>query len=185
MRAHKAARSPLPLAVLIASLALVAGLSVGGSYALWNGDAPISGTQIRSGTLTATVAVGDTGSPTATSAAFDPAAFDGMLPGETRSATLTVGNVGTTPFAVAAFVDAASAANPYVSWALAPGACAAPVGAAVPLGSTPQNVGGPLTASTFASFCLTVDLNPDVPAAAVGTTIADFTLLLDANQYRP
>ncbi len=185
MRERQARRSPLYPALLTASLALVAGLSVGGSYALWNGDAPISETEVRSGTLTATVAVGDTGSSAATSAAFDPAAFDGMLPGEARSETLTVGNTGTTAFLVAASLDAASAASTEVSWALAPGSCAALSGAAVPLGPTPQNVGAPLLGSTFWSYCLTVTLAPDVPAAAAGTTVADFTLLLDANQYRP
>ncbi|WP_426625505.1 hypothetical protein ACPPVW_05435 [Leifsonia sp. McL0607] len=184
MRERQARRSPLYPALLTGSLVLVAGLNVGGSYALWNGSAPISETEVRSGTLTATVAVGDTGSPTATSAAFDPAAFDGMLPGEARSETLTVGNTGTTPFLVAASLDAASAASTEVSWALAPGSCAAP-GAAVPLGATPQNVGSPMLGSTFSSYCLTVTLAPDVPADAAGTTVADFTLLLDANQYRP
>ena len=184
MRQRQARRSLVPPALLTASIALVAGISVGGSYALWNGGAPISETEVRSGTLTATVAVGDTGSPTATSAAFDPAAFEGMLPGEARSETLTVGNTGTTSFLVAASLDAASAASAEVSWALAPGACAAPAAAAVPLGATPANIGGPLAGSAFAPYCLTVTLAPDVPADAAGTTVADFTLILDANQYR-
>ncbi len=129
--------------------------------------------------------VGDTGSPTATSAAFDPAAFDGMLPGEARSETLTVGNTGTTTFLVAASLDATSAGSAAVSWALAPGSCAAPAAAGVQLGAAPQNIGGPLTGATFSSYCLTVTLDPEVPADAAGTTVADFTLILDANQYRP
>ncbi len=185
MRERQARRSLMLPALLTASIALVAGISVGGSYALWNGGAPISETEVRSGTLTATVAVGDTGSPTATSAAFDPAAFDGMLPGEARSETLTVGNTGTTTFLVAASLDATSAGSAAVSWALAPGSCAAPAAAGVQLGAAPQNIGGPLTGATFSSYCLTVTLDPEVPADAAGTTVADFTLILDANQYRP
>lgn len=185
MRERRQSRSSLHIALLAASLVLVAGLGVGGSYALWNDSSPISETDVRSGTLTATVAVGETGSPTATSAVFDPATFDGMLPGEARSQTLTVGDTGSTAFLVAASLDAASAASTAVSWGLAPGSCAAPDGASVPLGSAPQNVGVPLAASTFSSFCLTVTLAPDLPAADAGTTVADFTLLLDANQYRP
>jgi hypothetical protein len=181
----RARRSLLFPALLVAPIALVAGLGVGGSYALWNGGAPISETEVRSGTWTATVGVGDPGSPTATSAAFDPATFVGMLPGETRSATLTVGNTGTTSFLMAASLDADSAANRQVSWALAPGSCAAPSGAAVPLGATPQNVGGALPGGTFSPYCLTIALAADVPESAAGTTIADFTLVLDANQYRP
>ncbi len=189
MRRPQARRSALHPALLTASIALVAGVGVGvdvgGSYALWNGAAPISGTEVRSGTLTATVAVGDTGSPTATLAAFDQAAFGDMLPGEARSATLTVGNTGTTAFLVAASLDATSAASPYLVWVLAPGACTAPAAAPVKLGDSPQNVGDALPGSTFASYCLTVTLSPDVPASSAGTTVAAFTLLLDANQYRP
>lgn len=185
MGERRARRSLLLPALLAAPIALFAGLGIGGSYALWNSAAPISETEVRSGTLTATVAVGDTGSPTATSAAFDPAAFEGMLPGETRSATLTVGNTGTTSFLVAASLDATSAASRQVSWALASGSCGAPSGVAVPLGATPQNVGAAVLGGAFSPYCLTIALAADVPAAAAGTTIADFTLVLDANQYRP
>jgi len=185
MGERQARRVPLYTALLTASVMLVAGVSVGGSYALWNGASPISETEVHSGTLTATVAVGDTGSPTATSAAFDPSAFTDMLPGEARSATLTVGNTGTTAFLVAASLDAASAASPYLVWALAPGVCAAPAGAPVQLSASPQNVGAALIGSTFASYCLTITLSLDVPASSAGTTAAAFTLLLDANQYWP
>ena len=185
MRRRHGRRRLLRPALLTASIALVAGIGVGGSYALWNGAASSSGTEVRSGTLTATVAVGDTGSPTATLASFGPSAFADMLPGEARSATLTVGNTGTTAFLVAASLDAASAASPYLVWALAPGVCTSPAGAPVQLGASPQNVGDALIGSTFASYCLTVSLSPDVPASSAGTSVAAFTLLLDANQYRP
>ncbi len=46
MRERQARRSLMLPALLTASIALVAGISVGGSYALWNGGAPISETEV-------------------------------------------------------------------------------------------------------------------------------------------
>lgn len=172
-------------AFLVVILAVAALTITRGSYALWNATAPIASTTIVSGTLTATIAVGATASPTSTTAEFGPATWAGMLPGETRLADFTVANTGNTPFTLAASLDDATASNGDVRFAAGPAPC--PDGGAdlETLTETAVRIGPVQTASQALTYCLAVTLLPDVPASSQGSSIAAFTLLLSADQETP
>ncbi|HEV7184852.1 MAG: hypothetical protein ACHP7F_02045 [Actinomycetales bacterium] len=153
------------------------------SFALWNAAAPITSTTIVSGTLTATVAVGDVASSESTSAEFPPGTWSGMLPGETRRSTFTVANTGTAPFALEASLDSASASNGFVVIGVGPAPCSGDGTGEQTLTDTPAPVGQTQSASQAVTYCLSVTLSPEIPASAQNTTIVSaFTLFLTANQ---
>lgn len=157
-----------------------------GSFALWNGSAPITATTVVSGTLTATVADGDVASSTSTSAQFAPSTWSGMLPGESRQAAFTVANTGTTPFGLAASLDAVSAASTDVHFAAGVGPCPSDAAGLQPLSDTPIHIGQTQSASDSVTYCLSVTLDPGIAPSAENTTVlAGFTLYLSANQATP
>src|SRR3954466_458147 len=112
------------------------------SLALWNVSAPIASKTVVSGTLTATVALGDVASPTGTSIDFAPDTWSGMLPGESRQSDFTVANTGSTPFTLAASSDTDTAANRYVRFAMGPAPCATDSTDLTALTGMPVAVGG-------------------------------------------
>ena len=176
-------RLPGRATLLIAVIAVAILTLTHVSYALWNGATPIAPTTVVSGTLTATVAIGDEPSPTDTSAEFPPATWSGMLPGETRRSTFTVANTGTTPFQLDAHVDSASAGNPYVQFTVVAAPCSTDGTGEQILTDTPVALGQPHPASTSVTYCLAVSLASDIPESAENTTILTaFTLYLTANQ---
>ncbi len=177
-----AVRVALVLTVILGSILT----STHGSFALWNGAAPISATTVVSGTLTATVAEGDVASPTSTSAQFASSTWSGMWPGESRQAAFTVANTGSTPFELAASLDTASASSADVHFAVGVGPCPSDAAALVPISGTPVRVGQTQSASQAVTFCLSVTLDPGIGPGAQNTTILDgFTLYLSANQVTP
>ncbi len=156
------------------------------SFALWNAASPIATTTVVSGTLTATVAIGDVGSSTSTSAEFPAETWSGMLPGETRRSTFTVVNTGTTPFALEASLDSAAATDQYARIAVGEAPCSADGTGEQIVTDTPVAVGRTQTPSESVTYCLTVSLAPDTPASAQNSTILSaFSLHLTANQTTP
>jgi hypothetical protein len=151
-----------------------------GSYALWNQAVGIPEAIVTTGTLSATIAIGaDRGA----TAPVPAESFSGMLPGETRSVSLTVENTGTTPLSVAASMDDAAASDEDVSFGLASGACSPSPALGTPLTAVPSNVGGRLLPGESAPFCLIANLSTTVPNITQGMVlIPAFTLLLSAQQ---
>lgn len=173
--------SPLAL-VLTMTLGLVL-MVTPGSFALWNGSAPISATTVVSGTLTATVEEGDTASPTSTTADFAPSTWSGMLPGESRQAAFTVANTGTTPFVLAADVDPVAAGSVDVHFAVGVGPCPSDHSELHPISGSPVAVGPIQPPSQSVTYCLSVTLDPGIAESAQNTTVLDgFTLALSADQ---
>lgn len=172
-------RIALILAAILASILTL----THGSFALWNGSAPISAATVVSGTLTATVAEGNVASSASTSAQFAPSTWSGMLPGESREAAFTVANTGTAPFELAASLDAVAAGSADAHFAIGEGPCPSNASALRPISGTPIRVGQTQPASQAVTYCLSVTLDPNISASAENTTVlAGFTLFLSANQ---
>jgi hypothetical protein len=187
-RGRDVASRPLSGAVarvaLVVTVLLVSILTLThGSFALWNGAAPISATTVVSGTLTATVAEGNVASSTDTSAQFAPSTWSGMLPGESRQAAFTVANTGTAPFELAASLDAAAASSTDVHFAVGVGPCPTAAAALEPISGAPVQVRQTQSASQVVTYCLSVTIDPGIAASAENTTVlSGFTLYLSANQ---
>jgi hypothetical protein len=182
----RAPRSPVPDAVHTALMATVILLSLltmtHVSLALWNGAEQIPLKTVVSGTLTATVAIGDLPSSTSPSAEFPAGTWSGMLPGESRRSTFTVANTGSAPFILAASVDAESADNHDVHFAVATAPCSPDGTGLQGLTAAPVTLGR-IQPAQAVTYCLAATLDAEIPAGAQDSTILnEFTVDLAAAQ---
>lgn len=173
--AHRAPRRRVSLGGVFTSLCAVtigtfaAVLSVGGTYALWNDDASISGSEITSGVLDVSV----TGS-------IDSTHWSKLLPGEHHVQYVVVTNTGNVPLDLSALT--AQTDGDVGSFELRleliddGDACSSPIPGADALGS---NVGlGIMAPADVAHLCLDVTLS----GTAQPGDDADFSLTLTADQ---
>jgi hypothetical protein len=172
------AHTALMCAVVLVSMLTVTHVSL----ALWNGTAQIPLTTVVSGTLTATVAIGDLPSSTSPSAEFAVGTWSGMLPGESRQATFTVANTGSVAFLLAASVDSESANNGNVHFAVATAPCSHDATGEQALTAAPIALGR-IQSGEAVTYCLAATLDADIPADAQDSTILnEFTVDLSATQ---
>lgn len=105
------ARGPWTPAVVavVGALGLVGGL---GTQAYWNDVETVAGQTVTSGSLDLLVD-GQQGNPVAYS--WTALSMSDMAPGESKAATVTLSNAGTTPFTVAATATASGNLDPHVT----------------------------------------------------------------------
>lgn len=105
-------------AALVGALGLLGGL---GTQAYWNDTATVSGDTVTSGTLDLLV---DDQQGNPTTYTWSSLAMTNMAPGESKAATLTLKNNGTTPFTVSATATASGNLDPHVTALVMPGGTA-------------------------------------------------------------
>lgn len=173
--AHRAPRRRVSLRGVFTSLGAVtvgtfaAVLSAGGTYALWNAEAPLEATEITSGILNMSV----TGS-------LDSSHWSKLLPGEHHVQFVVVTNTGNIPVdlsALSAQTDGDSGSFELrLELVDEADACSSPISGADALGST---VGlGIMAPGAVSHLCLDVTLS----GTALPGHDADFSLTLTAGQ---
>lgn len=162
----------LASAAMIGGAAIIGLASAGGSYALWNGAAPVTSNTITSGSLSLTV-------NTVASYALDGTVWSRMLPGDVVSQQVTLNNTGTTNATVKATATAPSGA---IEVRVAKSTCAL----AGTIGGTSATTSamllpGTLAGGASATVCIQVTLSESVAQGQA----APFTLTFTAEQVHP
>lgn len=168
---HRAAAQRRPMiGGMLASVAAIAGASViaagaaGGTFALWNGQQPITSATIQTGTMGLTV----NGGPTA---AVDGTAWAGLLPGDVVWQEITLKNTGNVSGTVTA--STTGAFSPLLVH-LKKGSCDSTVIGGASSTVSPTNL-GVFTATEQSIVCLQVTM-PATAAASVQGTNQSFTV---------
>lgn len=105
-------------AALVGALGLVGGL---GTQAYWNDTATVSGETVTSGSLDLLV---DNQQGNPTTYTWTSLQMSDMAPGESKAATITLKNNGTTPFTVSATATASGNLDPHVTALVMPSGAA-------------------------------------------------------------
>ena len=152
----------LGLSALVLTTAIVFSISAsGGTYAYLSASQPVV---LFNGSTTATITAG-TATLTVNS---DTIGFANLYPGDSRSATITVGNTGVTALALSIAPITGPSTENGLTAAVAPGTCPG-TSAGVPSGP----LGVTLAPGASAPVCLAVGMSTTAPSAAqsLGTTV--------------
>ena len=168
---------------LLAAGLLVAVVSAGGTYALWNDTAPVSAATINTGKTGLTV------NDNPSTFSVDLSA-NTLLPGRSvvPAAPIRLKNVGDTPLNVTApsitYTAASAALSPYltVSMRTTTAATCTVTADATPLPASIDPI--PFTVGQTVTVCLEVRLAPGAPDTVQGAS-ATFLINLNAAQVRP